>query len=92
MLRNCPHHHQSNDVFVHTFIEGLEPNTKILLDSTTGGQAVEKTYDELYTAESDFTREPKWHADSRNAPKKVAGVLEVDQSIALSAQLASMQN
>lgn len=31
------------EVFVHTFIKWLEPNTKILLDSTTIGQALEKT-------------------------------------------------
>lgn len=49
MLRNYPHHYQSNDVLVHTFIEGLESNTKILLDSAAGGQALEKTYEELYT-------------------------------------------
>lgn len=48
MLYDCPHYHQTNEVLVHTFIEGIEPHTKILLDSTVGGQALEKTYDELY--------------------------------------------
>ncbi|KAK4727095.1 hypothetical protein R3W88_032012 [Solanum pinnatisectum] len=55
MLLSIPHHHQANEVLVHTFIEGLEPNTKILLDSTVG-------------------------------------VLEVDVVIALTAQIAAMQN
>lgn len=32
MLMSCPHQHQSNEVLVHTFIKGLEANTKILLD------------------------------------------------------------
>ncbi|XP_015164041.1 uncharacterized protein [Solanum tuberosum] len=49
MLMSCPHHHQSNEVLVHTFIEGLEPNTNILLDSTAGGHALKKTYAELFT-------------------------------------------
>lgn len=35
---------------------------------------------------------PDWHADSRSAPKKVAGVLEVDQFTTLQAQIAAMQN
>ena len=49
MLMRCSHHHQANEVLVHTLIEGLDPNTKILLDSAVGGQAFEKTYAELYT-------------------------------------------
>lgn len=49
MLMSSPHHHQSNEVLVHTFIEGLERNTKIELDSAVGGHALEKTYVELYT-------------------------------------------
>ncbi|XP_055800404.1 uncharacterized protein LOC129869830 [Solanum dulcamara] len=49
LLISYPHHHQANKVLVYTFIEGLEPNTKILLESAIGGQALEKTYDELYT-------------------------------------------
>lgn len=49
MLMSFPHHHQSNEVLVHTFIEGLESNTNILLDSAACGQALQKTYAELYT-------------------------------------------
>lgn len=48
MLRDCPYHHQTNDMLMHTFIEGLELTTKILMDSTVGGQALEKDYDKLY--------------------------------------------
>lgn len=33
----------SNEVFVHTFIEGLDPNTIILLDSAASAKALEKT-------------------------------------------------
>ncbi|XP_047250126.1 uncharacterized protein LOC124885906 [Capsicum annuum] len=75
------------------FKEGLVSNTKILLDSAAGGQALEKTYEELYTLLNRIAQGiPNWHADSRNAPKKVAGVLEVDQFTALQAQIAAMQN
>ena len=49
LIHGCPYHHQTNEVLVHTFIEGLEPNMKILLDSAVGGQALEKTYDDMYT-------------------------------------------
>ena len=49
MLMSYPNHHQANEVLVHIFIKRLEPNTKILLDSAAGGQALEKTYAELFT-------------------------------------------
>lgn len=48
MLINFPHHHQSSDVLIHTFIEVLELNIKIFLDLIAGGQALEKIFDELY--------------------------------------------
>ncbi|KAK4716168.1 hypothetical protein R3W88_014506 [Solanum pinnatisectum] len=49
LMLSCPRHYQANKVLVHTFIEGLEPNMKILLDSAAGGQALEKTYTERFT-------------------------------------------
>jgi len=62
LLLSCPHHHQANEVLVHTFIEGLEPNTKILLDSAAGGQALEKTYAELFTLLNRISQgNPEWN-------------------------------
>ena len=79
MLKNYPHHHHSNNVLVHTFIEGIDSNTKILLDSAAGGQALEKTHKELYTLLNRISQgNLDWHADSRSAPKNVTKVLEVD--------------
>ena len=49
MLLSYPHHYQANEVLVHTFIKGLEPNTKILLDFAAGGQALDKTHAKLFT-------------------------------------------
>ena len=94
MLRDCPHHHQANEVLVHTFIEALDPNTKILLNSAAGGQALEKTYDELYVLLNHISQgNPDWHGDnSRNSTKKVAGKLDVDAVTTLSAQISAMQN
>ncbi|XP_015166935.1 uncharacterized protein [Solanum tuberosum] len=61
-LMSCPHHHQSNEVLVHTFIEGLEPNIKILLDSAADGQALKKTYGELFTLLSKISQgNPEWN-------------------------------
>nr|XP_009778234.1 PREDICTED: uncharacterized protein LOC104227649 [Nicotiana sylvestris] len=38
LLRDCPHHNQTNEVLSHTFIEGLHPQTKIIVDAAAGGQ------------------------------------------------------
>ena len=92
LLIGCPHHHQTNEVLVHTFIEGLELNTKILLDSAAGGQALEKTYTELFTLLNRISQgNPEWNGGGvRPVVQKQAGVLEVDAMTALTAQVASM--
>ncbi|KAH0698697.1 hypothetical protein KY284_012912 [Solanum tuberosum] len=94
MLMSCPHHHQSNEVLVHTFIEGLESNTKILLDSVVGGQALEKTYAELFTLLNRISQgNPEWNGGGvKPVIQKTVGMLEVDVVTALTAQIAAMQN
>ncbi|XP_055803721.1 uncharacterized protein LOC129872830 [Solanum dulcamara] len=88
-LISCPHHYQANEVLVHTFIEGLEPNTKILLDSAAGGQALEKTYDELYTLLNRISQgNSEWNGGSaRSVTQKQVGMLEVDAVTALTTQI-----
>ncbi|KAH0696197.1 hypothetical protein KY289_013679 [Solanum tuberosum] len=94
LLLSGPHHHQANEVLVHTFIEGLEPNTKYLLDSAAGGQALEKTYAELFTSLNRISQgNPEWNGGgAKPVVQKTAGVLEMDAVTALSAQIAAMQN
>lgn len=77
LLRDCPHHQQSNEVLDHTFVESLDPHTKILLDSASGGQALESTYDELSTLLNRIAqRNLEWHSDAfRGASKKVARII-----------------
>ncbi|XP_049405017.1 uncharacterized protein LOC125868401 [Solanum stenotomum] len=94
MLMSCPHHHQSNEVLVHTFIERLEPNTKILLDSTVGGQALEKTYAELFTLLNRISQgNLEWNGGGiKPVIQKMTGMLEVNVVTALTVQIATMQN
>uniref|UniRef100_M1DJM3 Retrotransposon gag protein n=1 Tax=Solanum tuberosum TaxID=4113 RepID=M1DJM3_SOLTU len=94
MLMSCPHHHQSNEVLVHTFIEGLEPNTKILLDSAAGGQALKKTYAELFTLLNRISQgNPEWNGGGmKPVIQKTTGMLEVDDVTGLTAQIAAMKN
>ncbi|XP_015165453.1 uncharacterized protein [Solanum tuberosum] len=94
MLLSCPHHHQVNKVLVHIFIKGLEPNTKTLLDSAVGGQALEKTYAELFTFLNRISQcNPEWNGGGpKTVIQKTARVLEVDAVTTLTAQIAAMQN
>ncbi|XP_015159333.1 uncharacterized protein [Solanum tuberosum] len=94
LLQSCPHHHQANEVLVHTFIEGLEPNTKILLDSAAGGQTLEKIYVELFTLLNRISEgNPEWNGGgAKQIVQKTAGVLEMDAVTTLLAQIATMLN
>ncbi|XP_049365277.1 uncharacterized protein LOC125830110 [Solanum verrucosum] len=94
MLLSSLHDHQANKVLVHTFIEGLEPNTKILLDSAAGGQALESTYAELFTLLNKISQgNPKWNGGgAKPVIQKTVGMVEVDAVTALTAQIVAMQN
>lgn len=80
MLMSCPYHHQANEVLVHTFIKGLESNTKILLDSAAGDQALEKTYAELFTLLNRISQgNSEWNGGgAKPVIQKTASMLEVD--------------
>ncbi|XP_070056900.1 uncharacterized protein [Nicotiana tomentosiformis] len=54
ILRDCTHHNQTNKVLAHTFIEGLHPETKIVVDTVAGGQVLEKRFDEIYALLNKF--------------------------------------
>lgn len=94
MIFDFPRHHQTNEVLVHTFIKGLETYTKILLDSATSEQALEKTYNKLYTLLNKISKgNPEWNEDvSRSTLWKVVGVLEVNQLTSITVQIASLKN
>ncbi|XP_075076522.1 uncharacterized protein LOC107774273 [Nicotiana tabacum] len=94
LLRDCPHHNQTNGVLVHAFIEGLHPQTKIVVDATAGGQVLEKSFDEIYALLNKFSKSnPDWQGEmGRNMVQKSPGVLELDVVSALSAQVFTLTN
>ncbi|XP_070005356.1 uncharacterized protein [Nicotiana sylvestris] len=94
LLRDCPHHNQTNGVLVHAFIEGLHPQTKIVVDVTAGGQVLEKSFDEIYALLNKFSKSnPDWQGEmGRNMVQKSPGVLELDVVSALSAQVFTLTN
>ncbi|XP_060182452.1 uncharacterized protein LOC132612136 [Lycium barbarum] len=76
LLRDCLHHHQTNKVLAHTFIESLDAQHKSSLDTGAGG----------------FTQStPDWQDDAASSSVREAlGVFEVDNFTTLSAQIDAM--
>ncbi|XP_070037265.1 uncharacterized protein [Nicotiana tomentosiformis] len=79
LLRDCPHHNQTNEVLAHTFIEGLYPETKIVVDAAAGGQVLEKSFDEIYALLNKLSKSnPDWQGEmGRHTVQKSAGVFEL---------------
>nr|XP_009600328.1 uncharacterized protein LOC104095814 [Nicotiana tomentosiformis] len=94
LLKDCPHHNQTNEVLAHTFIEGLHPETKIMVDAAAGGQVLEKRFDEIYALLNKFSKSnPDWQGEmGRHTVQKSAKVLELYVVSALSAQISTLTN
>ncbi|XP_075100128.1 uncharacterized protein LOC142176414 [Nicotiana tabacum] len=94
LIRDCPHHKQTREVLAHTFIEGLHPKKKIVLDATAGGQVLEKSFDEIYALLKKFSKSnPDWQGEmGRHTVQKSTGVLELDVVSSLSAQISTLTN
>nr|XP_009770100.1 PREDICTED: uncharacterized protein LOC104220838 [Nicotiana sylvestris] len=94
LLRECPHHNQTNEVLAHTFIERLHAETKIVVDVPAGGQVLEKSFDEIYALLNKFSKSnPDWQGEmGRHIVQKFARVLELDVVSALSAHISTLTN
>ncbi|XP_019257827.1 PREDICTED: uncharacterized protein LOC109236052 [Nicotiana attenuata] len=94
LLRDCPHHNQTNEVLAHTFIEGLHLETKVVVDATARGQVLDKSFDKIYALLNTFSKSnPDWQGEmGRHIAQKSAGVLELDVVSALSSQVATLAN
>ncbi|XP_075076435.1 uncharacterized protein LOC142163082 [Nicotiana tabacum] len=94
ILKDCPHHNQTNEVLAHTFIEGLHSESKIVVDVVARGQVLEKSFDEIYALLNKFSKSnPNWQGEmGRHTMQKSVGVLELDVVSALSMQFSTLTN
>ncbi|XP_075112262.1 uncharacterized protein LOC142182164 [Nicotiana tabacum] len=96
MLRDCPHHCQTDEVLGHTFVDGLDDASKMNLDSACGGSCMAKLYSEIQILLNNFiVNDNNWQGegDSRKAIKqKSAGLLELDEVSAMRADIAKLAN
>ncbi|KAL5569553.1 hypothetical protein UlMin_026128 [Ulmus minor] len=78
---------------METFYNGLLPPTRLMLDASAGGALLNKSYAEAYELiESITVNSYQWPTSRINSTKKVAGVHELGDVSALTAQIASLTN
>src|SRR3954471_7986378 len=67
---------------------GLHSSTKAMIDAVSGGSITKKILDEAYEHINSMASN---NYSDRSAPRKAAGVFEVDQAVALAAQMSTLQ-
>lgn len=93
LLRRCPHHGIPICIQMETFYNGLLPPTRLMLDASAGGALLNKSYAEAYDLiESIAVNSYQWPTSRINSTKKVAGIHELGDVSALTAQIASLTN
>jgi hypothetical protein len=97
MLRQCPHHGIQVCIQLETFYNGLTPSSRNMLDASSGGALLSKSYTEGFDLiESITTNTYQWPTiranPASNTSKKPAGVHEVSETTALAAQIAQIHN
>ncbi|XP_075078852.1 uncharacterized protein LOC142164618 [Nicotiana tabacum] len=96
MLRDCPHHCQTDEVLGHTFVDGLDDASKMNLDLACGGSCMARPYSKIQILLNNFTaNDNNWQGegDSRKDIKqKSVGLLELDEVSAMRADIAKLAN
>jgi hypothetical protein len=88
LLRRCPQHGFQNWMQIQLFYNGLNGQTRIIVDSAAGGTLMSKTLDVAYSLLDEIaTNSYQWPSE-RSSAKKVAGIYEVDPITALVARMS----
>ena len=90
LLRKCPHHSFTKWMQVHHFYNGLSRSTRTLIDASAGGAIMGKNEMEAYQIlENIALNDCQWPVE-RAAPKKPAGVFDLDMFTNLSTQVSTL--
>ena len=89
LLRKCPYHSFTKWMQVHHFYNGLSHPNRTLIDASAGGAILGKNEVEAYQIlENIALNDCQW--TKRVAPKKPAGVFDLDMFTRLSAQVSTL--
>lgn len=65
LLKDCPHHCQTDEVLGHTFVDGLEDASNMILIQLVGGGCMARPYNEIQLLLNNFTtNDNNWQGDS----------------------------
>ncbi|KAH9780391.1 hypothetical protein KPL71_008059 [Citrus sinensis] len=93
LLRRCPHHGIPCCIQLETFYNGLNPSTRLIVDASTNGALLSKSYTEAYEIlERIANNNYQWPSARQPATRGSAGVHNIDAITALSAQVTSLTN
>ncbi|XP_022855445.1 uncharacterized protein LOC111376704 [Olea europaea var. sylvestris] len=92
LLRRCHQHGFQKWVQIEIFYNGLNGQTRTMVDAAAGGILMAKTTEAAYALLDDIaTNSYQWPSE-RSGVKKVVGLHEMDPITALAAQVASLTN
>jgi hypothetical protein len=92
LLRRYPQHGYDEWMLIDRFYNGLNGQSRTIVDSTAGGSLMAKSIPEAYNLlEEMSTNSYQWPSE-RSIPKKTAGIYDVDPLVSLSAQVSALSN
>ena len=92
LQRRCPHNGLARWQTLQAFYQGLTVSTRNLVDAAAGGSLMSKTMDAAHDLLEEMALNNSQWGTQRQAPKRIPGVLEVDELTSVKAQLAALQN
>lgn len=89
LLKKCPHHGISICIQMEAFYNGLTPPTRLMLDASSRGALLSKSYNEAYELiEGIAANSYQWSTARATTSKGTGGLHEVSEVITASAQLS----
>ncbi|XP_061345066.1 uncharacterized protein LOC133290925 [Gastrolobium bilobum] len=93
LLRKCPNHGIPEWLQMETFYNGLNKKTRGIVDASSGGSLLDKTFTEAYEIlERMANNNYKWPSERTIAQQKASGVLKLDAISSLLAHISSLTN
>ncbi|KAK0573794.1 hypothetical protein LWI29_013618 [Acer saccharum] len=92
LQRRCPHNGLAKWQTLQAFYQGLTVSTRNLVDAAAGGSLMSKSMDAASELLEEMALNNSHWGGQRQVPKKIPGVLEVDERTSLQAQLASQHH
>ena len=92
MIRRCPQHGYQEWFQIQLFYNGLNGLTRMIGDVAVSGTFLSETSEEAYHLLEEMSANNCQWPSERSMAKKIAGILEVDPIVSLSAQVSALAN